>query len=329
MRRRRLLLPILPLLALPRFCAAFVASRRPLPAGRRHEEHDRGTPARGCRGSARRGFFRDMLDRAFENDSSLSRTDKRTGQIDKALTDDDGGGGVGRGRPTETQERWRKAMGDKTSPAPLSVASTSATMDFYLSGVPSKDPSNDLYGSKVNISSRDRRVGLALPDQPTVPSVTISFLEDGTCRCLSDTPFTSASTAGEWRVASPSIGGPAATTTNEVRFRIPVTGYTRTIETRGTIQKVYWSKNDEGDRVLETSTTYTIDPGWIYGEATISSAKGGAGGGEKAAVRWSEGVLKVERATGLLGAATRMVPCGKFVVRSVSGSAGASDPENG
>jgi hypothetical protein len=202
-------------------------------------------------------------------------------------------------------------------------------MDFYLSGVPDKDPSNDLFGGRVNISSRDRKIGLDLPDQPTVTSISILFLEDGTCQCLSDTPFTAASSMGEWRMAavdSPESAAAAAAAaatrgrTNEVRFRIPVSGYTRTIETRGTIQNVYWS--NEGDRVVrETSTTYRIDPGWIYGEARVLSS----GRSGDTIVEWSEGVLKVERVTGLLGASTKMVPCGKFVVQSVSRSAGASE----
>ena len=40
--------------------------------------------------------------------------------------------------------------------APELVTGTSWVLDLYLSGVPERDPSNDLYGSKVNISSRDQ-----------------------------------------------------------------------------------------------------------------------------------------------------------------------------
>ena len=86
----------------------------------------------------------------------------------------------------------------------------------------------------------------------------------------------------------------------QVRFRIQVTGYTRTIETKGTIQKIYWSNDD--DQVRETTTTYSIPAGWLYGEAEVKSSRG--------STQWNNGVLKVEKTTGLLGASTNMIPCG-------------------
>lgn len=250
-------------------------------------------------------FFKDLMDRAFENDPSISRSDKRKGQLE-GPGDVDGDGDTSKARAlTETQQKWRKLVDRQSSSTNLpSIASTVVTMDFYLTGVPNKDPSNDLYGSRVNISSRDRRVNQALPAEPTVPSIRIAFRNDQTCQCLSETPFTSiANSVGDWKMSERATGND-----RDVRFRIPVLGYTRTVETKGTIQKVYWS--DGNDAVRETSTTYTIEPGWLYGEATLSSDRRGQ-------AQWDSGVLKVEKTGGLLGAATTLVPCGAFAVTSV------------
>jgi len=56
----------------------------------------------------------------------------------------------------------------------------------------------------------------------------------------------------------------------------------------------------------------------MYGEAELSgNAKGDA-------VQWNAGVLKVEQSVGLLGAASKMIPCGKFEARTVLASAAAA-----
>jgi hypothetical protein len=258
---------------------------------------------------ARFSFFKDLMDRAFENDPSISQTDKRKGQLEApGEARDDDTASRARGL-TETQQKWRQLVNQQppSSLGSSSIAGTVVTMDFYLTGVPNKDPSNDLYGSRVNISSRDRRVNQALPSEPTVPSVQIAFRNDQTCQCLSETPFTSAvNSVGEWKLSERAAVGRIG---RDVRFRIPVLGYTRTVETRGTIQKVYWSDSD--DAVRETSTTYTIEPGWLYGEATVSSDR------RRGQLQWDSGVLKVEKTGGLLGAATTLVPCGAFAVTGV------------
>jgi hypothetical protein len=260
---------------------------------------------------ARFSFFKDLLDRAFENDPSISQTDKRKGQLEAPGEAGDDDETASRARQlTETQQKWRQLVNQQSpsSVGPLSIAGTVVTMDLYLTGVPNKDPSNDLYGSRVNISSRDRRVNQALPAEPTVPSLQIAFRSDLTCQCLLETPFTSAgaNSVGEWKLSVRAAVGNGGG--RDVRFRIPVLGYTRTVETKGTIQKVYWS--DGNDAVRATSTTYTIEPGWLYGEATVSSDRRGQ-------LQWDSGVLKVEKTGGLLGAATTLVPCGAFAVTGV------------
>jgi hypothetical protein len=230
-----------------------------------------------------------MLDKAFSNDDSLSNKDTRKGQLDDSYEED--APPVKRQPLTQTQEKWRQLNTPQ-------LDGRTVTLDLFLTGVPNKDPSNDLFGSRVNISSRDKSLGLTIPDKPTLSSIRVSFASDGKCRCETATPFTEAD-QGDWVLSQDG---------KQVRFRIRVTGYTRTVETKGTIQSVYWSS--EADKSLQTSTVYSIPAGWLYGEASISAnAKGNT--------QWSEGVLKIEQETGLLGVSTKMVPCGKFTAKEV------------
>ena len=67
--------------------------------------------------------------------------------------------------------------------APLTVDAIVGTdwkLSMHLTGVPDHDPSNDLYGSKTNISARDRRLGpgVPLPREPTA-RVRVRFLARG------------------------------------------------------------------------------------------------------------------------------------------------------
>jgi len=176
--------------------------------------------------SIRHGFFKDMLDKAFENDSNLPQDDKRTGQLDDSSSEDEDFGGIigrdvssfpssssSRRTLTETQQKWRRLQ---MSSIPR-LENSAVEMDLFLTGVPNKDPSNDLFGSRVNVSSRDRRVGLAVPDQPTVSSVRVEFSKDNKCRCVTDSAFTSSASSedesGDWRLSDDG---------KQVRFRIPV-----------------------------------------------------------------------------------------------------------
>jgi hypothetical protein len=285
-------------------------------------------------------FFKDMLEKAFENDDNLSKDEKLKGQIDAAPEKDDPRRQENQKRSkktlTATQEKWRNAVyggGNQNSAAAAAATTTKQAsrsspprsfiliegqtylMEFFLTGVPNKDPSSDLFGSKVNISSRDRQVGLAVPEKPSVSDVLIEFLPNEKCRCLTDTDFTTKAPAaantgdddesngdsggyGDWKLSSDG---------KQIRFRIPVQGYTRTVETRGSIQSVYWS--NEQDKVRQTSTSYSIPAGWMYGEAEfVTTAKQQA---------WTNGILKVEQTIGMLGAGSKMVPCGKFTAKRV------------
>jgi len=253
-------------------------------------------------------FLKDAFDNAFSNDRNLS-ADKGKGQYDDIYTGeeyvetssnaDDG--------LTEIQRKWRQTQQTsgynnivKTVDS-ATVVGKSLQMDLYLSGVPERDPSNDLYGSRVNISSRDKGTGLSLPSAPSV-SVKVNFLKDGVCQ-VSESGFTSGKTNGEWKVSDDG---------KVLRFGIDSLGYTRTVQTKGSIQKVYWT--DEEEKSVQTSTTYSIPPGMVYGDVRV--ALGRKPGSLE--VEDKEGALRIEKSTGLFGIASQMVACGKFVATIVN-----------
>ena len=238
-------------------------------------------------------FFKDLIDKAFENDGNISQSDKRTGQLE-GPGDDQVVSVNSRDDLTDTQRKWREMNARMGS-----LEGSSFLFDFFLAGVPNKDPSNDLFGSKENISMRDRATGLNVPAEPTVGKVKISFLPDKKCRCETATDFTEVG-EGDYLLSDDQ---------KQVRFRINVSGYTRRVETKGSIQSVYWS--DAPDKTTSSQTVYTIPEGWLYGEAVLSSNARGN-------VQWEDGVLKIEQSAGLLGAGSKMVPCGKFTATMVS-----------
>lgn len=238
-------------------------------------------------------FFKDMLSSAFENDASLSK-DKTKGQYDGPYDEDSQ-----YTSPTQVQQRWRESItSSSTNVNEKLLENTKWTLDLFLAGVASKDPSNDLYGSKVNISSRDQTTGLNLPGDPSV-SVEVELLPDGACKTR-ESSFTTGKVDGQWKLSNDGT---------MVRFSMDVVGYSRTVQTKGSITKVYWSREDE--KTTETSSTYSIPAGFMYADATIVS------GSQPGVVDMKDGVLRVEQTMGLLGAASKMVACGGFEAKSV------------
>lgn len=239
--------------------------------------------------SRRYNFFKNLFDDAFANDEGLSTTDIRQGMLEGPNDDE---------RPpvstlTSTQQRWRE---QQQQASVSSLEGQVAMVDLYLTGVPDKDPSNDLFGSRVNISSRDRKVGQTLPASPTVKGLVVEFLRDNRCRAQSSSsPFVNNNVQGDYRLSEDG---------RQVRFRLAVTGYTRRIETKGSIQSMY----AEEDKAESTSTTYSIPEGWLYGEADLTMVRG--------TVQWNNGILKIEKSAGLLGAGTKMVACGAFLAKT-------------
>ena len=62
---------------------------------------------------------------------------------------------------------------------------------------------------------------------------------------------------------------------------------------------------------LQTSSTYSIPAGFIYCDATIEN------GSKPGVIGMKDGVLRVEKTMGLLGAASKMIPCGGFEAKQV------------
>ena len=244
------------------------------------------------RTTARYNFFKDMIDQAFDNDPNLS-ADKRKGQYDAPGEeyDDNRRANVGL---TETQKRWRQTQmsNDVTL---QQVENTSWKASMFLAGVPERDPSNDLYASKINISSRDKSTGLALPSEPSV-IVTVEFLENEVCR-VSPSEFTSGEIDGKWKLSEDG---------KILRFSLDAKGYYRTVQTKGSIQKIYWSNEEQRSRL--TSATYSIPPGWVYVDVPIMASK------KAGTFEFGDGVLRIEKQTGMLGIASKMVPCGKVLM---------------
>ena len=254
----------------------------------------------------RYGFFKDAFGKAFENDRTLS-TDKSEGQYDNMMI------GEEYVEPdelpssqqlTETQRKWREATlqtpESKKNIIETLLEDTTWKLDLYLSGVPERDPSNDLYGSKVNISSRDKSTGLTLPNQAST-TISVKFVPGGVCQ-VDESDFTSGDVAGEWKLSDDY---------KTLRFSIDQLGYTKTVETRGSIQKIYWS--DEDEKTVETSTTYNIAPGFVYCDIDISQGRQPGTLVLGQPVPGSvDGVIRVEQSSGLFGISSKMVTCGKF-----------------
>jgi hypothetical protein len=267
-------------------------------------------------------FLKDAFDNAFSNDRNLSG-DKGKGQYDDIFTgeeyvetnvDDDEG-------LTDIQKKWRQAQtqlssssgGNNNNNIDYSdmIVGTSLTLEIYLAGVPERDPSNDLYGSRVNISSRDKDTGLSLPSAPSV-KIQLDFLNDGICT-VSESSFTTGSTGcgSQWKLSDDN---------KFLRFSMDTLGYTRTVETKGSIQNVYWT--DEEEKTVQTSTTYSVPPGPVYGDIEIIPA--GRGKTELG----KDGVLRLEQSSGLFGIASKMVACGKFVVAANTNNSNSNNNNN-
>ena len=268
------------------------------------------------------GIF-DALKDAFSNDEALS-PDKGEGQLE--------GPGIGSdfrsdADLTDVQKKWlasqqaapkggadpsalaADAAGGNVKGAPLTtekLIGTKWTLSLFLSGIPQRDPSSNLYGANTNISTRNKDarnaglpLGATLPEEPSV-MVQVELLEDGTAK-VEETEFTTGA-SGQW-LLSPNG--------RSVRISLDCTGYSRTIKTKGTIQKVYWS-DGENEVTTKTSSEYSIPPGLVYAEVGVGYGRPGELLMVGSDGSTDLGILTVERTMGLLGASSRMEICGKL-----------------
>jgi hypothetical protein len=269
------------------------------------------------------GIF-DALKDAFSNDEALS-PDKGEGQLE--------GPGIGSNFRsdadlTDVQKKWLASQqgtkakggadpstltadttGGNTKGAPLTtekLIGTKWTLSLYLSGIPQRDPSNNLYGANTNISTRNKDarnaglpLGATLPKEPSA-KVQVELLEDGTAK-VEETEFTTG-TDSQW-LLSPNG--------RSVRISLDCTGFVRTIKTKGTIQKVFWS-DGENEVTTKTSSEYSIAPGLVYAEIGVGYGQPGELLMMGTDGSTDLGILTVERTMGLLGASSKMEICGKL-----------------
>mmetsp|Transcript_9122 Transcript_9122/g.18389 ORF Transcript_9122/g.18389 Transcript_9122/m.18389 type:complete len:206 (-) Transcript_9122:2257-2874(-) len=108
-----------------------------------------------------------------------------------------------------------------------------------------------------------------------------------------------------------------------IRIGIPIRGYRRTVTTTGTIQKVFWSQGEPA--TSRTSSTYSIPEGFVYGDIAVGYGeepgllvmmderrRAGAGAAAAGSDVVPGGLLRVEKKVGVLGASSKLLPCGKF-----------------
>lgn len=294
------------------------------------------------------GFFDDLIKDAFSNDQTLAK-DRAKGSIDGPSDSLNDSIISNQPQKTEVQKRWLEAQQQQntqqqtttsassmdprqqllfatTKGAPLTtevLTNTNWELSLYLTGVPDRDPSNDLYGSKTNVSLRDRQLGLgaSLPRTPTARvrimllesgavSITTSYAEqsddDGDIIIDDSSQICSTDIPGQWKLSDDG---------KTVRIGIPIRGYRRTVTTTGTIQKVFWSQGEPS--TSRTSSTYSIPEGFIYGD--ISVGYGDKPGtlemiDEKAMGMeiTPGGLLRVEKKMGILGVSSKLLQCGRF-----------------
>merc|ERR1712151_328507 len=159
-------------------------------------------------------FFKDLMDNAFSNDESLP-TNRADGQLDAE------GENMAYTPLTATQERWKQNQSSMGKAPPVDenvLLGSKWKIGLFLAGISEKDPSNDLYGRKVNISNRDKSLGIgAQIDQEPNIFVEVILDADGVCR-TSQSEFTSGE-IGEWKLS------PDKT---YIRFSMDSLGFTRT-----------------------------------------------------------------------------------------------------
>jgi len=253
----------------------------------------------------RYNWFKDVVSEAFANNESFD--DAVDGQVDYGIERDNS--------MVEQQRRLARyeSRSSTQQVAPIDedkLVGTKWSMNMFLAGIPDTDPNNNLFGSKVNISSQDKRfgIGVTVPDEPTV-TIEIELRENGICR-VSESDFTTEGD-GQWRLFEGNL----------LRLGVECVGYQRRVGVTGTLSKVYWS--DEDEVTTQASSTYSIPPGFVYADAKVLYGKPGEflmdvtpDSGTKNSID-TLGLLRVEKKEGLLGSRVNMVACGAFTASTI------------
>ena len=200
----------------------------------------------------RHGFF-DVLSDAFANDETVSKLDYGDNAPVAAQTP----------REASVDGLWR--------------------VEMIVVGMPTKDPSSDLFGPKQRVTQENRGIGgEAVEATLRLTNGAVEVVETS-APLLIDAP-------GAYRYQD-----------GKLRIKLEATGFTRTFTTKGTLQSIYG-----GDDTARTSSVYAIPPGPIVpaGPVDVLPSTG--------APFVRKGQLLCQTAAGLFGAATKSSPAGTF-----------------
>ena len=202
---------------------------------------------------ARRNGFFDVLSDAFANDETVSKLDYGDNAPVAAQTP----------REASVDGLWR--------------------VEMIVVGVPTKDPSSDLFGPKQRVTQENRGIG--------GESVEATLrLTNGAVEVIESSAPLLVDAPGAYRYQD-----------GKLRIKLEATGFTRTFTTKGTLQSIYG-----GDDTARTSSVYAIPPGPIVlaGPVDVLPSTG--------APFVRKGQLLCQTAAGLFGAATKSSPAGSF-----------------
>ena len=201
----------------------------------------------------RHGFF-DVLSDAFANDETVSKLD------------------YGDNAPAAPSQTPREASVDGLW-----------RVEMIVVGVPTKDPSSDLFGPKQRVTQENRGIG--------GESVEATLrLTNGAVEVVDSSAPLLVAAPGAYRYQD-----------GKLRIKLEATGFTRTFTTKGTLQSIYG-----GDDTARTSSVYAIPPGPIVlaGPVDVLPSTG--------APFVRKGQLLCQTTAGLFGAATKSSPAGTF-----------------
>ena len=203
---------------------------------------------------ARRNGFFDVLSDAFANDETVSKLD------------------YGDNAPAAAAQPPREASVDGLW-----------RVEMIVVGVPTKDPSSDLFGPKQRVTQENRGIGGEAVEATLRLTNGAVEVVDSSAPLLVDAP-------GAYRYQD-----------GKLRIKLEATGFTRTFTTKGTLQSIYG-----GDDTARTSSVYAIPPGPIVLAGTVDVLP------STGAPFVRKGQLLCQTAAGLFGAATKSSPAGTF-----------------
>ena len=201
----------------------------------------------------RHGFF-DVLSDAFANDETVSKLD------------------YGDNAPAAAAQPPREASVDGLW-----------RVEMIVVGVPTKDPSSDLFGPKQRVTQENRGIG------GEAVEATLR-LTNGAVEVVESSAPLLVAAPGAYRYQD-----------GKLRIKLEAAGFTRTFTTKGTLQSIYG-----GDDTARTSSVYAIPPGPIVlaGPVDVLPSTG--------APFVRKGQLLCQTTAGLFGAATKSSPAGSF-----------------